>query len=251
MKDLLFSVFAILLIGVLFIPAAFAVEYDQIVSTSSGSLDVGIYTEPDIPYSGELTIVKIHFLLPDTTKLYEHIDYWSAVSKDGNYISGPSALKHTNPGTATISVEFPENGSYIIHVDVFSIYFHFLPQEHKTCTVGSKVYGCETATFTMNIGQAEPEQEQAETSIPGWIKNNAGWWADGQIDDGSFVSGIQWLITNGIMTIPPTEQGTGSDDVIPSWIKNNAGWWADGQIDDSSFVSGLQWLISNGIMKIS
>jgi len=40
-----------------------------------------------------------------------------------------------------------------------------------------------------------------ETSIPGWIKNNAGWWADGQIDDGSFVSGLQWLITNGIMKI--------------------------------------------------
>ena len=53
------------------------------------------------------------------------------------------------------------------------------------------------------------------------------------------------------MTIPPTEQGAGSDDVIPGWIKNNAEWWADGQIDDSSFVSGLQWLISNGIMKIS
>jgi len=90
-----------------------------------------------------------------------------------------------------------------------------------------------------------------ETSIPGWIKNNAGWWADGQIDDGSFVAGIQWLISNNVMTIPPTEQGTGSDDVIPGWIKNNAEWWADGQIDDGSFVSGLQWLISNGIMKIS
>jgi hypothetical protein len=90
-----------------------------------------------------------------------------------------------------------------------------------------------------------------QTSIPGWIKNNAGWWADGQIDDNAFVSGIQWLISNGIMTIPPTEQGAGSDDVIPGWIKNNAGWWADGQIDDNAFVSGLQWLISNGIMKIS
>ena len=90
-----------------------------------------------------------------------------------------------------------------------------------------------------------------ETSIPDWIKNNAGWWADGQIDDSSFVSGIQWLISNDVMAIPPTEQGTGSGDVIPGWIKNNAGWWADGQIDDSSFVSGLQWLISNGIMKIS
>jgi len=86
--------------------------------------------------------------------------------------------------------------------------------------------------------------------IPPWIKNNAGWWADGQIDDGSFVAGIQWLISNNVMTIPPTEQGTGSDDVIPSWIKNNAGWWADGQIDDGSFVSGLQWLISNDVMTI-
>ena len=90
-----------------------------------------------------------------------------------------------------------------------------------------------------------------DSEIPAWIKNNAGWWADGQIDDGSFVSGIQWLISNGIMSIPPTEQGAGSDDEIPSWIKNNAGWWADGQIDDNSFVSGLQWLISNGIMKVS
>jgi hypothetical protein len=109
---------------------------------------------------------------------------------------------------------------------------------------------------TFEIGKAgevlEPSTTPtAETSIPSWIKNNAGWWADGQIDDSSFVSGIQWLISNGVMTIPPTEQGVGSDNVIPSWIKNNAGWWADGQIDGSSFVSGLQWLISNGIMKIS
>ena len=96
-----------------------------------------------------------------------------------------------------------------------------------------------------------PTQTEPEISIPSWIKNNAGWWADGQIDDSSFVSGIQWLISNNVMTIPTTEQGAGSDNVIPSWIKNNAGWWADGQIDDSSFVSGLQWLISNGIMKIS
>ena len=109
---------------------------------------------------------------------------------------------------------------------------------------------------TFEIGKAGAALEPSvtpipETSIPGWIKNNAGWWADGQIDDGSFVSGIQWLISNDVMTIPPTEQGTGSDNVIPGWIKNNAGWWANGQIDDGSFVSGLQWLISNGIMKIS
>ena len=39
------------------------------------------------------------------------------------------------------------------------------------------------------------------TEIPQWVKNNAEWWAAGQIDDNTFVSGIQWLISNGIMKI--------------------------------------------------
>ena len=42
---------------------------------------------------------------------------------------------------------------------------------------------------------------QAQSSIPDWIKNNAGWWADGSIDDNSFVQGIQFLIKEGIMSI--------------------------------------------------
>ena len=43
---------------------------------------------------------------------------------------------------------------------------------------------------------------QESTNVPDWIKNNAGWWADGQIDDSSFVAGLQWLISNGIIKIP-------------------------------------------------
>ena len=39
----------------------------------------------------------------------------------------------------------------------------------------------------------------SSSGIPEWIKNNAGWWAEGAIDDDSFVQGIQYLITNGIM----------------------------------------------------
>ena len=87
--------------------------------------------------------------------------------------------------------------------------------------------------------------------IPAWIKNNAGWWATDQIDDSSFLQGIQYLIKEGIMIIPPTEtsESSGSQE-IPSWLKNNAGWWADEQIDDSSFVLGLQWLVANGIIIV-
>lgn len=40
-----------------------------------------------------------------------------------------------------------------------------------------------------------------DTKIPDWIKSNAGWWAAGQIDDNSFVQGIQFLIKEGLMNI--------------------------------------------------
>ena len=89
------------------------------------------------------------------------------------------------------------------------------------------------------------------TSIPAWIKNNAGWWATDQIDDSAFLKGIQYLIKEGIMIIPPTEtsESMGSQ-AVPAWIKNNAGWWATDQIDDSAFVQGIQYLIQEGIIVV-
>jgi hypothetical protein len=100
-----------------------------------------------------------------------------------------------------------------------------------------------TSSFMISSGSNE---------IPVWIKNNAGWWADGSIDDSSFIQGIQFLVQEGFMKIPVTEQGseTGSNE-IPVWIKNNAGWWADGSIDDSSFIQGIQFLVQEGFMKIT
>jgi len=38
------------------------------------------------------------------------------------------------------------------------------------------------------------------SSIPDWVRNNAGWWAQGLISDDDFTNGIQWLIQNGIIT---------------------------------------------------
>jgi len=89
-------------------------------------------------------------------------------------------------------------------------------------------------------------------SIPSWIKNNAGWWSKDQIGDSDFVSGIQFLINEGIMRIPPSTSDSTSEitNEIPSWVKNNAGWWSKGVITDTDFVSGIEWLINNGIIKI-
>ena len=38
-------------------------------------------------------------------------------------------------------------------------------------------------------------------NVPDWVKNTAGWWADGQIDDQTFVNGIKFLIKEGIIVI--------------------------------------------------
>jgi len=37
--------------------------------------------------------------------------------------------------------------------------------------------------------------------VPEWIKNNAGWWSAGQIDDHTFVLGIEYLVENGIIIV--------------------------------------------------
>ncbi|MBM3896812.1 MAG: peptidase [Thaumarchaeota archaeon] len=107
--------------------------------------------------------------------------------------------------------------------------------------------------FTIDIPISGQSSQTTTTTlnIPKWIKTNAGFWANGQITDQDFVSGIQYLINQKIMKIPSTTAGSGTGtNVIPKWIKTNAGFWANGQITDQDFVSGIQYLITNGILKI-
>ncbi|HWP78253.1 MAG TPA: peptidase [Candidatus Nitrosotenuis sp.] len=136
-------------------------------------------------------------------------------------------------------VKFPAEGNYKITLVVFS---HDLDELTTYQGIGS-------ATFKIGKGgTTQPTQPAYE--IPSWIKNNAGWWAEGTITDNDFVQGIQYLIQKGIIKVPPTQSEGTTTQSIPSWIKRNAGWWADGTIGDSDFVQGIQYLIKQGIIKI-
>ncbi|MEM3008371.1 MAG: peptidase [Candidatus Nitrosotenuis sp.] len=105
--------------------------------------------------------------------------------------------------------------------------------------------------FELSEKIQDTSQQKSQAAIPSWIRNNAKWWADGTIGDTDFVQGIQFLIKEGILKIPPTETGkvTGSSQ-IPSWIKNNAKWWSEGMITDNDFVKGIQFLVSQGIIRV-
>ncbi|MCV0430045.1 polysaccharide deacetylase family protein [Nitrosopumilus sp.] len=94
----------------------------------------------------------------------------------------------------------------------------------------------------------DSQTNTSEQSVPVWIKNNARWWADGTIEDKTFVQGIEYMVKNGIIKVSEKSQTNTSEQSVPVWIKNNARWWADGTIEDKTFVQGIEYMVKNGII---
>lgn len=55
-----------------------------------------------------------------------------------------------------------------------------------------------TISYTQNV--------DAQSLVPEWIKGNAGYWANGDIDDKTFLNGIEFLIENGIINVSSKDQ---------------------------------------------
>jgi len=91
--------------------------------------------------------------------------------------------------------------------------------------------------------------EYTGSSIPAWVKNVAGFWHDGSINDASFLEGISYLIQNNIIIVPTTESGSGGG-AVPDWVKNTAGWWANDEIDNDTFVNAITYLIQQGLIQV-
>ena len=59
---------------------------------------------------------------------------------------------------------------------------------------------------------------EADYDIPDWIKVLAEFWANGQIDDNTFGSAIDWLLENAVLSTP-----TNSLNSLPSTFTNSTG----------------------------
>jgi hypothetical protein len=174
--------YVLFLVPFLLVPA-FS-ENAQVLPTEKGTLNVDFSTVPLEPNPNESLKMEINFLNPNTGKTQIHIDYKVTVVKDGKNIfeAGNPVPLHTSAGSVTIPVQVGDEGSYNALIEVSGILFQPIPPE--------------TVSFDFAVGNVK-----TGISIPEWVKNNAGWWASGQIGDSDFVSGIQWLITNGIMKV--------------------------------------------------
>lgn len=93
--------------------------------------------------------------------------------------------------------------------------------------------------------------DNTSIKIPKWIKNNAGWWADGSIADSEFIDSIEHLIQEKIIDVPDLpEKSNDTSSNIPPWIQKNADWWAKDLITDDDFLLGIKYLVEKGIIKV-
>jgi hypothetical protein len=104
----------------------------------------------------------------------------------------------------------------------------------------------------LDNSESQKTSAQNNEKIPTWIKNNAEWWASGQIGDHAFASGIQYLIEQDVLQIPNLPENSSQNfKGLPMWVKNIARYWADGTLNDDEFITSIQYLIEQGIIRIS
>ncbi len=142
-------------------------------------------------------------------------------------------------------VKIPSQQTYRIDIAVFGQGINYNP----------KYAGIGSGLIEVGPGGLKPssnnQQPSSKISIPDWVRNNAGWWSDGAITDNDFASGIEFMIKESIIKVPPITSGEAPQNaVIPDWVRNNAGWWSEGLISDEDFANGIQYLIQQGIISV-
>ncbi len=254
---------------------AFAQHHENPPALLKDRIAVMDFVYPDtIETNGDFTLKMI---LYDQTnkKNFEHVSIQLAIYKEGVEKSLMNELFYDKNGEIVIDFKHKDfdqpnkreikaavepylNGwmkDYGSNIQVLENFFSentLYTLEATIVTIDNpRQFISEPITFTNEIhigghGQAH----YTEIKIPDWVRNNAKWWSNGEIDDKTFAGGIQYMIKEGIIKIPTSEgEQTNNEVKIPDWVRNNAKWWSNGEIDDKTFAGGIQYLVKVGIIR--
>jgi len=174
------------------------------VATNNYSILVEYTYAPEFPIEGCNIDLKINFKNPyNEVEFIDqiHFDIW-VLDENGNKMrSYAEDLGRTELfngfGQVHILLPVEEKAGLVKYV----IFVHGTGPEYQV--PDPKLGGAVTIEIEIDENPLieELEDDVSSSEIPSWIKNNAGWWAEGAIDDNSFVQGIQFLIKEGIMSI--------------------------------------------------
>ncbi len=86
--------------------------------------------------------------------------------------------------------------------------------------------------------------------IPNWVEHNARWWNEGQIDDQTMISAIQFMADRGIIIMPSMKEidvykiAYRDDPHLYDTIKHSAWKWAEEADGEQYFLKGIGYLAS-------
>jgi len=149
--------------------------------TENAQFKLNLSWEPQNIKSGSTTTFYYEILDAFYVDRQVSVSYDLSIFHDGEEIGQMSGVKSADMGFSVMEFDVPDNVSGII-----TLQFENLNTNPTS-----------DAIFAVVVDRVNID----ETSIPAWIKNNAGWWATDQIDDSSFLQGIQYLVQKGIIVV--------------------------------------------------
>jgi hypothetical protein len=180
------------------------------VSTNTNTILIQYNYAPEFPMEGCDIDWRINFMNPfnDVEFIDQiHYDIW-VVDENGNRLRSYATDLGRNDlyngfGQVHLVLPVEENAGLVR----YAIFVHGTGPEYQVPDAKKGGYAIveieidDNPLFESSMPELQPPIVITAPEIPSWIKNNAGWWADGSIDDSSFVQGIQFLIKEGIMRI--------------------------------------------------
>ncbi len=124
--------------------------------------------------------------------------------------------------------------------------------------VGAHAASVQPVQFPLPEGDLQESAPDDTAKLPEWLRDNANWWAEDQIDDQTFFDGIEYLIEEGIVVLPEKDtseeeqnrEAESKDGRIPPWVQDVASFWGAKNIDDAEFVRAIQYLVTKDIIQL-
>ena len=157
---------------------------------SYGEMDTISVDSFDVDYDIENGNIESIFLDPDFVELIITMD----TTADGT-------IDITIPRTLLDAKFESTDDIFFVLVDGFETDYMEIESTSSSRTLVIPFFNGDSIIDIIGTDALNPFLIETEIEIPFWIKNNAGWWAEDAIDDETFVQGIQYLITNGIIQV--------------------------------------------------
>ena len=206
--------------------------------------------------SQKRVLLNFDFIKPSKNQIQEHVDYTITILKNELMVYGPSPITHSSSGSVSIPLMLNERQPYDVLIEISGILFQQSSPQDASFSImtGSTTVQSEfTSQNALRVNLALDKDPTPEPNIvPDWIKNNAKWWANGEIDDKTFTKSVEFLIQNKIMDIPDLPYpASWMEKDVPTWVKNNASWWANDLIGEDDFIKGIKFLVEKGVIQIN